>query len=167
MKIIQLVILAAIVSLLGCAHSVQPPSTGNPDQDALNRNRALWKNAHLSNYTYTYKRMCFCPPEEDIAVTVQYGDVTAAYYPGNSPVLPERLDGLRTVEELFQVIQGAITKQVAQLDVTYNSELGYPESIFIDIDEQMADEEITHFVSNLHSTALHSGDYEMKVHRMK
>jgi hypothetical protein len=168
MKIIQLVILAAIISLLGCAHSVQPPSTGNPDQDALNRNRALWKNANLSTYTYTYKRMCFCPPEKDIAVTVQYGDVAAASYsPDDTPVLPERLDDLFTVEELFQVIEKAITDEVARLDVTYNSELGYPESIFIDVDEQMADEEITHFVSNLHSTALHSGDYEMKVHKMK
>ncbi len=150
MKIIQLVVLAMVVSLFGCMHPVPPPTTGNPDQDALNKNHTLWKNAHLSNYTYTYKRLCFCPPEEDIAVTVQYGDVTAAYYPGNNPVLPERLDGLFTVEELFQVIQKAITDEVARLDVTYNSKLGYPESIFIDVDEQMADEERTHLVSKLH-----------------
>ncbi|RWX43416.1 hypothetical protein H206_03122 [Candidatus Electrothrix aarhusensis] len=165
MKIVQLVILAAIVSLFGCAHL---PSTGNPDGDALNKNRILWKNANLSNYTYTYKRMCFCPQEEDIVVTVQYGNVTAAsYYPSHNPVLPERLDGLFTVEELFQVIQKAITNEVAQLDVTYNAELGYPESIFIDVDKQMIDEEMTHLVSNLHSNNLHSSDYGMKAHRMK
>ena len=150
MKIIQLVVLAMVVSLFGCMHPVPPHTTGNLDQDALNKNHTLWKNAHLSNYTYTYKRLCFCPPEEDIVVTVQYGDVTAAYYPGNNPVLPERLDGLFTVEELFQVIQKAITDKVARLDVTYNSKLGYPESIFIDVDEQMADEERTHLVSKLH-----------------
>ncbi|CAK8723146.1 Lipoprotein [Candidatus Electrothrix laxa] len=168
MKIIQLVVLAAIVSIFGCTHPMSPPSTGNPDQDALNSHRTLWKNANLSNYTYTYKRMCFCPPEEDITVTVQYGNVNAAsYYPSNNPVLPERLDDLSTVEELFQLIQKAITSEVAQLDVTYNADLGYPEHIFIDVDKQMADEEMTHLVSNLHSNSLHSSNYGQKVHRMK
>ncbi|MCI5142067.1 MAG: hypothetical protein D3909_10170 [Candidatus Electrothrix sp. ATG1] len=151
MKVIQLVVLTLVVSLLGCVYPVPPFTTGNPDQDALNKNRILWKNANLSNYTYTYKRMCFCPPEEDIVVTVQDGDVlSASYIPSNTPVMPERLDDLMTVEELFQVIQKAITDEVAQLDVTYNSRSGYPERIFIDVHELMADEEMTHMVSKLH-----------------
>ena len=150
MKVIQFVVLAVVVSLFGCIHSV-PPSTGNLDQDALNKNHALWKNANLSAYAYTYKRICFCPPEEDMVVTVQYDNViSASYSPSNNSVLPERLDELLTVEELFQVIQKAINDEVARLDVTYNSKLGYPESIFIDIDERMADEEMTHSVTNLH-----------------
>jgi hypothetical protein len=151
MKVIQLVAFALIVSLLGCTHSVSPPMTGNPDQDALNKNRALWKNAHLSTYTYTYKRMCFCPPEEDILVKVQYGNVvSASYSPSNNPVMPERLDGLKSIDEFFQVIQQAITNEVARLEVTYNPRLGYPERIYIDVDERMADEEMEHQVSNLH-----------------
>ncbi len=167
MKVVQLIVLSMVVSLFGCGHSVLSP-TGNQDQDTLNNNRILWKNANLSNYTYTYKRVCFCPQEEDIAVTVQYGNVTAASYsPSHKPVLPERLDDIFTVEELFQVIQKAITDEVAQLDVTYNSELGYPERIFIDVDKRMTDEEMTHLVSNLHSKNLHSSDYGQKVHRMK
>ncbi|WP_339135730.1 MAG: DUF6174 domain-containing protein [Candidatus Electrothrix sp. GW3-4] len=151
MKVIQLVLLAVIVSLFGCIHPVPPPSPGNPDQDALNKHIALWKDAHLSNYTYTYKRVCFCPPEEDIIVAVQYGEVAlASYYPSNTPVTPERLDDLMTVEELFEVIQKAINDDVARLDVAYNPQLGYPERISIDIDERIADEEMTHLVSNLH-----------------
>lgn len=150
MKIIQLVVLAVIVSLFGCVNPV-PPQIDNPDQAALDKNIALWKSTHLSNYTYTYKRVCFCPPEEDIIVVVQYGEVAlASYYPSNTPVTPERLDDIKTVEELFQVIQNAITDKVAQLDVVYNSKLGYPERFFIDVDERMADEEMTHLVSNLH-----------------
>ncbi len=151
MKVIQLVALALLVSLFGCIHSTPPTSTGNPDQDALNKNRILWKNAHLSTYTYTYQVMCFCPPEEDILVRVLYGNVVAASYsPSNNPVMPERLDDLMTVEELFQVIQKAITDEVAQLEVTYNSKLGYPERVYIDVDERMVDEEVSHMVSSLH-----------------
>ena len=151
MKIVQLVVLAVTLSLFGCTYPILQ-ITGDQDQDALNRNQTLWKNAHLSSYSYTYKRMCFCPPEEDMVVKVQYGDVaSASYSPSNTPVLPDRLDDLMTVEDFFQVIQEAITNKVARLDVTYNATLGYPERIFIDIDERMADEEITHLVSNLHS----------------
>ena len=151
MKVIHLVLLAVIVSLFGCIHPVPPHTTGNPDQDALNRNMALWKKAHLSTYTYTYKRVCFCPEEEYIQVKVQYGEVVSAHYsPSSKPVMPERLDSLKTVEELFQVIQKAITDEVAKLEVTYNARLGYPERIYIDIDERMADEEMEHQVSNLH-----------------
>ena len=151
MKIIQLAAFALILALFACA-APGPQTTGDPHQDALNRNQALWKNAHLSSYSYTYKRLCFCPEEEDILVKVQYGDVKAASYsPSNSPVLPDRLDGLMTVEEFFQVIQDAISNKVARLDVTYNSKLGYPERIFIDVDKLMADEEMTHLISNLHA----------------
>lgn len=151
MKVIQFVLLAVVVSLFGCMYPVTPGTTGNPDQDALNKNLALWKKAHLSTYTYTYKRMCFCPSEEDILVQVQYGNVVAASYsPSNNPVMPERLDDLMTVEELFQVIQKAINDDVAQLEVTYNAQLGYPERVYIDVNERIMDEEVTHIVSNLH-----------------
>lgn len=154
MKFVQLILLTITVLLFGCTHSTPEPTTGNSDQSdrhALNKNRMLWKNAHLSNYTYTYKKRCFCPPEEDFVVTVQYGNViTASYFPSSDPVMPERLDSLMTVKELFQVIEKALTDEVAQLDVTYNAKLGYPERIYIDIDERMADEEMEHLVSNLH-----------------
>lgn len=151
MKIIQLVVLALVVSLFGCTHPTPPIIDDNPQQEALNKNHDLWKNTNRSTYTYTYKRMCFCPPEEDIVVNVQYGNVVSAhYYPSDNPVMPERLDELMTVEDLFLVIQQAITDQVARLDVTYNAQLGYPERISIDVDERMADEEITHLASELH-----------------
>ena len=151
MKIMQFAVLALVVALFGCAEP-GPQTTGDPNQDALNRNQALWKNAHLSSYSYTYKRVCFCPEEEDILVRVQYGDVKAASYsPSNTPVLPDRLDDLRTVEEFFQIIQDAVTNKVSRLDVTYNAKLGYPERIFIDVDPLIADEEMTHLISNLHA----------------
>lgn len=85
-------------------------------------------------------------------VKVQYGDVASAFYsPSNTPVLPDRLDDIMTVDTFFQVIQDAINKKVAKLDVTYNATLGYPERIFIDVDKLIADEEVTHVISNLHS----------------
>lgn len=152
MKVVQLFVIAITVSIFGCTMHPVPSITGDPDQDALNKNLSLWNSAHLSTYSYTYKRMCFCPEEEDIVVKVQYGDVVSAFYsPSNTPVLPDRLDDLMTIEKFFLLIQDAISKKVAELDVTYNAEFGYPERIFIDVDKLIADEEITHFISKLHS----------------
>jgi hypothetical protein len=34
--------------------------------------------------------------------------------------------------------------------VTYDTELGYPVSIYIDVDERMADEEVSYSVTALH-----------------
>ncbi|MCW5213487.1 hypothetical protein VU04_11325 [Desulfobulbus sp. TB] len=157
MKFLQRVLLATAllpVLLCGCTYSPLEFIRGHLNEsgrDALHKNRLLWKKAHLSNYTYTYKRRCFCPPEEDIAVEVQYGNVIrASYFPSSDPVMPERLDSLMTVTELFQVIEKALIDEVAQLDVTYNAKLGYPERIYIDIDRRMADEEMEHLVSKLH-----------------
>ena len=150
MKVTQLVVLIfVVVSFFGCTLPVPPP-VDNPAQTALNKNRVLWKKSNISSYIYTYKTICFCPEREDIAVAVTNGQVAAASYsPSGTPLTSEELVGLFTVEGLFEVIEKAIEDKVAQLDVTYNAVSGYPEKIFIDVDERMADEEITHIVKEL------------------
>ncbi len=157
MKFIRAVALCIVVlSLFSCTLPVPPPppvppTPTNPDQVNLNKNMELWRHSNFSSYAYTYKRLCFCPSEEDILVTVTDGQVTAASYsPSGITLSPERVNQLMTVEGFFQVIQKAISAQVARLEVNYNVTSGYPETIYIDIDEQMADEAMTYIVSELH-----------------
>ncbi|MCI5144479.1 MAG: hypothetical protein D3923_02895 [Candidatus Electrothrix sp. AR3] len=151
MKTMKLVALCIVVlSLFACTHSVPIPPT-NPDQDNLSNNRALWESSHLSTYTYTYtytnKRECLCTPVEDLLITVNNGQVTSN---ADTSPAPEISNQLMTVEELFQVIEQAISDQVDRLDVIYNPTLGYPERITIDVDERMVDEELIHIVKDLH-----------------
>ena len=58
------------------------------------------------------------------------------------PPLPERFV---TVEELFALLQDAVRRKAARIEVSYDERYGYPTELFIDYDERMADEE-TRFV---------------------
>jgi len=113
----------------------------------LNRNRALWSEAAISNYQYTYRRSCFCPEQEDVVVLVADGAVSEAFYSLSGTYLTdEELAYIYTIDELFDIIQEAITAHVTYLYTTYHSELGYPENIYIDRSSQIADEEMGHYV---------------------
>ena len=150
MKLIRIVALCIVIlSLFACTPSV--PNPNNPDQADLNKNMALWRHSNISTYEYTYKRNCFCPPEEAILLTVINGQVTAASYsPSDTPLPSEKLNSLMTIEKLFQVIQEAITQQYDLLEVTYNSTSGYPENISTNPNEQATDLGVSYIVSNLH-----------------
>ncbi|MCI5124729.1 MAG: hypothetical protein D3925_09690 [Candidatus Electrothrix sp. AR5] len=152
MKIINIVALCFVMlSLSACPHPPIPPVQVNPVQAELNKNMELWRHSNISNYTYTYKKNCFCPPEEAILITVSNGQVTAASYsPSGTSLPPEKLNSLMTIDKLFQVIQGAITQQYDRLEVTYNATLGYPENIMTNPNEQATDLGRSYTVSNLH-----------------
>lgn len=143
---IRFIALVALLGmfLLGCD---KDDSKRNERQVALDNNTALWNDSGITSYQYTYRRLCFCLPQEDIVVVVVSAAVTEAYYTPSGTVLAnEDLESLFTIEELFDLIQEAIDSKVARLDVVYNKDYGYPEDIYIDWDEHMADEEIRYVV---------------------
>ncbi|CAK8722813.1 MAG: hypothetical protein D3920_15070 [Candidatus Electrothrix sp. AW2] len=152
MKIINIVALCFVMlSLSACPPPPIPPEPVNPVQAELNKNMALWEHVKPSDYTYTYKRNCFCPPEEEIIITITNGQVTAAFYsPSGTALPPENFDNLMTIEKLFQVIQKAITQEYDRLEVTYNATLGYPENIVTDPNERATDLGVGYVVSNFH-----------------
>jgi hypothetical protein len=62
--------------------------------------------------------------------------------------LEELPDSYVTVEELFDVVERAIDKDYARLEVEYNEEVGYPERIDFEIGDA-TDDEVTYNASNL------------------
>jgi hypothetical protein len=152
MKKLQAVLLLILIiflpSLSGCDHSTENPSK-NSDQSELDTNRDLWNESGISTYTYTYTRSCFCLPQEDIVVVVKAGNISEAFYtPSGTYLSGDELAQLYTIKELFDLVQEAINSNVAVLKVTYNSTYGFPEAIYIDRDERIADEEIGHYVTD-------------------
>ena len=81
-----------------------------------------------------------------MAVAVRGGVVTSVEFAGEEftvvPPLPERFV---PVEELFALLQDAVRRNAARIEVSYDERYGYPTELFIDYDERMADEE-TRFV---------------------
>jgi hypothetical protein len=142
-----LVIAFVITLISACDDADTRPST--TDQAELDDNIDFWAETGSSNYQYTYSESCFCPPEEAIVTTVVLDEITGAFYTPSGVYLSEDdLDRLYTINRLFALIQAAITNDVAILEVTYNRYRGYPEKIFIDVDENVTDDEITREVTD-------------------
>ncbi len=145
----SVLVIAFVITLISACGDTnpRPPTT---DQSELDDNIDFWADTGSGSYQFTYSESCFCPPEEAIVTTVVLDEITEAFYTPSGVYLSEDdLDGLDTINSLFSLIQAAITDDVAILEVTYNRFRGYPERIFIDVDENIADDEITRLVTDL------------------
>jgi len=144
MKQLSTIFISFICILLtGCGGSEN--STFQTKQSELSQGVSNWNNSGLTTYQYTYRRTCFCPPEEDIIVSVVDGNISEAVYtPSGTQLESSALNGLYTVNDLFSEVQKAINDEVASLDTKYDGHFGYPTLISIDRDRMIVDEEITH-----------------------
>ena len=121
-------------------------------QAALDDARARWATAGGTDYDMTLSVSCFClivpeDPGARVDLEVRNGVVVSAVTENGIVVDP--LPSLfRTVEELFDEIQGAIDERAARISVTYHAD-GYPSDLFIDRVSLMADEEIGYTIHSL------------------
>jgi len=113
---------------------------GSAERVALSQARDRWNAAGLSDYTYTYRPQCFCVPSA-IEVTVVNGAVQSHL------VLEGELFGeFLSIEDLFGFIDDALARQPFSIDVEYDGSLGYPRSVWVDYEQNMADEEMGYTV---------------------
>ena len=114
----------------------------------LDASRAVWRAANISNYEYSYQRVCECHPEEsaDTIVTVRDGVVVAVRYarPGYDEQValePEKLAWYRTIDDLFSLVATA-NASAATVRVSYDPQHGFPESIYIDYVTDLVGDEV-------------------------
>jgi hypothetical protein len=128
------------LSFLGC-------KTVEPLDDAT-ANLNLWNEKKIENYSFSFKRICFCPVEYvgPNQVVVQNGKVTtvngAAY---NSSL---RYGVIPTIPELLLNIKSQLDKNPGKKTLNFNQTYGYPTSVFFDFSELMADDELGYEVTN-------------------
>ncbi len=122
---------------------------GDPQQEALNENRAKWNDAGVSSYVFQLARSCFCLVEEPIVVTVTNGVVTSAFFtPSGVMLAQDRMASLRTVDGFFGFVQEAIDRDVDELVVSYDATYGFPDDIFVNEGFELADDEISYNITN-------------------
>jgi hypothetical protein len=146
MKIARLTVLVLLVALVGvplaaCAGDV-------PKQ--LSDAEKLWKSQKLADYDFTLERQCFCPEEYRGPVNIQVRNraaVSVTFVSDGSAITDDRFADADTVDKLFTILKNAYTgknsfnQKAASVTVTYDPALGFPASFFIDVSEQIADEE--------------------------
>ena len=149
---------------VGCSPRMAPPTPGNvgtvppgdggvtlpgDGPDDLARARARWQAADIDSYAYTIQRNCFCTEEYrgPFDVTAQNDRITSIKR--NGQTVAGNPAEVPTVDELFRLLAEAYAQGAAEVRVTYDTARGYPTEIWIDRNEQIADEEVGYTVTGL------------------
>ena len=108
---------------------------------------------HLTDYKFTTRRICFCSPEivRPIALTVIDGTIESGDFLSvdDKEVGEGTLAFHETIDEQFSKIQDAVSSKVHEVRAMFHPEYGYPENIYIDYEEMIADEEYSRSNSDL------------------
>ena len=123
----------------GPTSTAPPPGPYPEERRSLDEARQRWADADISDYTYRYTELCFCPPSEWV-VRVADGAVTGQEpAPGTEPLgeAPEP----RTMEQLFDVVEEELLADPAAVELSFDEQTGALERYWVDVDERMVDEE--------------------------
>lgn len=107
-------------------------------------NRRLWNEQALSEYSYVFSWSCFCLPDytAPVKIEVEQGEWSSiSFVADGKPVIEDNWQRYNTIDELFEMIEDAFKQDAVAIHAEYDSELGYPTSVFIDYSELIADEE--------------------------
>jgi hypothetical protein len=136
--------------------AINSGSTSSTPQQQLDANRQKWDSLGISDYSFTLQRSCFCTPESTRPINIQVrGDsVTSATYADTGELIPDdRQTNKQSIynmnaDGVFNLIEQGIKSGAAQVDAKYDPQYGLPTSIYIDQNQQIADEEVGYTVSN-------------------
>ena len=123
----------------------------------LENGEATWSALSLRDYDLTIHKACECPPPAGtpVRVNVRDGEIIAAQI-AEGPAADKPVD-LRdmpgTVPSLFATVREAIEDDPDTLDVTYDSDYGFPRKIYIDRRKAYKDDEISYTVISFRPVA--------------
>jgi hypothetical protein len=118
----------------------------------LQTQQARWRDRHLTDYQFTLQIRIFAPPpaNQPLQVTVKQGKIVKIVNLSDNRQIPLTTQPeVKTIDQLFAIVDGAIQQNVEKLDVTYHPDLGYPTQIEIDPLLIRADDEVGYFISDL------------------
>lgn len=118
-------------------------------QEEFNQQRSLWDSQQLSSYGFQYQRSCFCLPEFVREVVVRVEDNAVVSVTDIQTHLGFDVSFYPTINDMFDDLQSAIDRPAASISAEFDTLLGYPTQVFIDLDELIADEENVFSAANL------------------
>lgn len=148
-SLLVVMVLLAVLIATSCTSSI-------PRE--LEENETLWKNQELEDYDFTLERQCFCPEDQRDPVNIEVHNWTAVsvtYISDGTLVTESKFNNVDTIDKLFTLLsnaflgEGDFTQNADSVDKTYDENMGYPVTLYIDVSQQMADEEQGYTVTNL------------------
>jgi hypothetical protein len=148
-----------LMRLLVTGLSVAVSSCGNgrsDDLDDAQSMRSRFRSLVGPNYACDYQNQFFVagPIVEPVRMTVRSSQITSLVSLQTSEPIPGDLwPHFLTVEGVFDAIEDAARRDVAELRVRYDERYSYPAETYIDVDARAIDEERRYLISNLEPEA--------------
>ena len=137
-----------LVLLAGSLLAVSACSRYSLIESQLKENQQKWSAQKIADYNYTLEISAFAGTLP-VIVKVRNGVTQSVTYLHNGkPATQEIFNTCNTVDKLFATIKDAIEQKAHEITVKYDSTLGYPKRIYIDLVEAVVDEEIEYTVSD-------------------
>ena len=154
-------LIVTILILTACA--VPPTTTVTPQPPAptvnvnagaatLMQNQQKWDTLKITHYSMKLNVSCFCAFRSQMPLSVEVNDgrvVSMLDSNGQSVAqFADTFDTYNTIEKLFSKLNDALNGGADKTTVEYDTDKGYPQSIYIDYIEKAADDEIGFTVSD-------------------
>lgn len=110
----------------------------------LEKNFERWQDSGIRSYSYDLRVICFCPFREPFSIEVRNGET--ASISGNDPDSYQYIPS--TIDELFLTLQDYLDQDPVTFRATYHPSYYFPEDVYVDVSEQIADEEMGYVISN-------------------
>jgi len=147
MNPMRLVGLGALVVSVSCRDAVGPERRPTDLEAAQQR----WRAQNLHTYTFTLQRTCFCGNVHRLYVIVLRDTVAGVLDLDTASPVDRHLG--QTVDDLFTFIQNAIDRPAHLIQAEYDAVKGFPTEIDYDGAAEIADDEISYHVSDVHPVA--------------
>ena len=136
-----LLLILGMLTINGCKKEEEPIT----EIQKFNTARAKWNASNISNYTFKTSMSCFCVDISTYEVTVTNKAITSV-----KNTLGQEVQftgkGFKTIDEFFQYIETTLAKKPFKASIKYNLTFGYPTEIYFDLQRDMIDEEMQHYI---------------------
>jgi hypothetical protein len=110
-------------------------------------NLQKWEKADVSHYRYELFISCFCIFVENmpLVVEVKDGEVVSMAFKNGAEINPdfsELFGRFATMDLIFAELESGLSGEADEVTVTYDETFGFPADIWLDYDQQTADEEL-------------------------
>ncbi len=118
---------------------------------AVGEQRAEWRAQGVTEYTFVLRRLCFCiDGGEPYLVHIRRDSlISVRHTQTGEPPQAQSPDLFPSIEGLFLTVEDAIARDAASIEVTFHSQRHYPQSIAIDYETMVIDEELGFAASDL------------------
>ena len=146
-RVLPLILILPLSLYLSCEDN----DFGNKEEklESVQLAKEKWESKNITSYTINLSVNCFCLPSLPIDIKVEDDIITEI---NGDSITQSQLENdywyANTINDLFLFIEQQLAQNPYQKILGFNSTYGYPEEIWFDLEEMIADEEIGYMISS-------------------